>query len=314
LFENVSDEILAADLAIVNQEVILGGTKLGLSGYPAFNGAFEVGDALVNAGFDVVLHATNHALDKGKKGLLNCLDFWSQTYPDMKIVGIYDSQEASENICIYEQNEISVAILNYTYGTNGISMPADMPFSVNLLSEEKVIRDIKKAEEMADFTIVCPHWGTEYSHEVSQFQEKWAGLFLENGVDLVLGTHPHVIEPVEWLEDEKGNKMLVYYSLGNFINSTSGRGSKVADRMVGLMAQITLMQNNSGEVMIKEYDAIPLVTQMLTGQGQITTYQLSEYTEELAAQNEILERDPAFSIEYCKKLCETVLGKLYNSQ
>ena len=314
LFENVKEEVQAADLAIVNQEVILGGTDLGLSGYPTFNGAFEVGDALVNAGFDVVLHATNHALDKGKTGLLNCLDFWNKTYPDVKIVGIYNSQKASENICIYEKNGISVAILNYTYGTNGISAPASMPFAVNMLSEEKVIEDINKAEEIADFTILCPHWGTEYSHEASKSQEKWASIFLENGVDLVLGTHPHVVEPVEWLEDENGNKMLIYYSLGNFINSTSGEGSKVADRMLGLMAQITLIEDTKGTVTIKEYGAEPLVTQMLTGQGQITTYKLSEYTKELADKNEIIARDPAFSLEYCKKLCKTVLGKLYQEQ
>lgn len=215
LFENVKDEVQTADLALVNQEVIIGGTELGVSGYPCFNAPYELGDALIDAGFDVALQATNHALDKGRKGLLNCLAYWNE-HPKMEVLGIHDSAEDAEEIYIYEQDGMKIAILNYTYGTNGIALPEDMPYAVDYLEEEKVIADIAKAEEMADFTIVCPHWGTEYNLGISAQQEEWTKLFLENGVDLVIGTHPHVIEPLEWVSDEKGNEMLVYYSLGNF--------------------------------------------------------------------------------------------------
>jgi len=219
VFAHMKDEIQKADLAIVNQEVILGGEELGVSGYPAFNAPFAAGDDLVEAGFDVICHGTNHALDKGKKGLLRCLEFWQETYPEVAVLGIHDSQESQDDIYIYEQDEFQIAILNYTYGTNGIPLPGDMPYAVDLLDKQAVIEDLQAAEELADFTIVCPHWGIEYALEQSAEQESWAKLFMEHGADLVIGTHPHVIQPVEWMKDtETGREMLIFYSLGNFVN------------------------------------------------------------------------------------------------
>lgn len=312
LFQHVTEDIQAADIAIANQEVILGGTEIGLSGYPAFNGPYEVGDALVKAGFNVVLHATNHTLDRGKQALLNCMNFWKEKHSDVEVLGIFDSQEAYENdIYVYEKDGIKIAILNYTYGTNGIPVPEDMPYALALLDENKVISDIQKAKEQADFVVVCPHWGTEYEHTEDEDQAYWTRLFLEQGVDLVLGTHTHYIQPVEMLNDENGNQMLVYYSLGNFVNATAESGSGTADRMIGEMAQITVARKETGEVYIKEYGVEPLVTQLLYGSQEITTYKLSDYTEELAAQNKILDKDSAFSLDFCQNLCKKVLGELY---
>ena len=312
LFANVKEDVQEAEIAIVNQEVILGGKELGLHGYPSFNGAFEVGDALVDAGFNVILHATNHSLDRGKTALLNCLNFWKTTYPEVGVLGIFDSQESYDNdIYVYEQDGIKFAVLNYTYGTNGIEMPADMPYAVAMLEEDKVVSDIQKANELADFVIVCPHWGVEYKHVQNSDQEYWANLFLENGVDLVLGTHAHYIQPVEMLTDDAGNQMLVYWSLGNFINSTSGTGAGTSDRMVGAMAEITVAKSEEGDIYIKDYGVEPLVTQLLYGPQEITTYKLADYTEELAAKNKVLEKDSAFSLEYCQNLCKEVFGELY---
>lgn len=305
IFANMTEDIQAADLAIVNQEVILGGESLGVSGYPAFNAPFTVGDALVKAGFDVVCHGTNHALDKGRKGILNCLNFWQETYPDIRVLGIHDSQEEQDNIYIYEKDSFKVAILNYTYGTNGIPLPEDMPYAVDLLDEDKVIKDIQKGEELADFTIVCPHWGTEYQLIQSQNQEKWAKLFAEHGADLVLGTHPHVIQPVEWVDET-----LVYYSIGNFVNWTGESGTGIANRMVGGMAQITL-ELQDGAVKIAEYGVEPVVAHLEQGINGVTVYKLSDYTEELAQRNQICLQDSAFSKEYCELLCEQVFQELY---
>lgn len=307
-FAHTKDLISTADLALVNQEVILGGTELGLSGYPTFNGAFEVGDALVKAGFDVICHATNHALDKGETGLLNCLSFWQSSYPDIAVLGIHDSQESRDSIYLYQQDGVTIAILNYTYGTNGIALP--QPYEVDLLEEDQVVADLQKADELADFVIVAPHWGTEYTHVPSEEQEYWAEIFLENGVDLVLGTHPHVIQPVEWLEDDAGNRMLVYYSLGNFINFTSDSGDGVRQRAVGAMATVTLSVEE-GAVEISDYGVIPLISHMVEGTGNPTVYPLSEYTDALVAENEMSSKDPAFTLEYCQQLCEEVFGSLY---
>lgn len=306
IFENMKEEIQSADVAIVNQEVIIGGEELGISGYPAFNAPYAIGDALVDAGFDVVCQGTNHALDKGKSGLLNCLDFWQEQYPQIAVLGIHESQEDQDEIYVYEEDGIRIAVLNYTYGTNGIALPEGMPFAVDMLDEEKIVRDLKLAEEMADFTIVCPHWGTEYQLEQSANQENWAKLFVKNGADLVLGTHPHVIQPIEWVKDkETGNEMLVYYSLGNFVNWTSSSGEGIANRMVGGMAQVSITMED-GKAVISQYDIEPVVCHLTEGVNGVTVYKLSEYTEELASENQIIKQDSAFSLEYCKNLCEEV--------
>ena len=214
LFVHTKDEILAADLALVNQEVIIGGGELGISGYPNFNADFSLCDSLVRAGFDVICHATNHALDKGRVGLVNCARHWKEQYPQITILGIHDTADTSTSCgadpTIIELPDMSIAVLNYTYGTNGIPLPEDMPYAVDLLDEKQVAADIRRAGELADFTIVCPHWGTEYQLTPDASQEKWTKIFVENGADLVLGTHPHVIEPIEWVADEEsGHEMLV---------------------------------------------------------------------------------------------------------
>lgn len=309
LFENVKDTIEEADLAIVNQETILGGEELGYSGYPSFNSPTELGDAEVKAGFDVILHATNHALDKKKSGVMNCMEFWDTNYPDIEYLGINKSQqEQDEDIYVYEENGIKIAILNYTYGTNGIKTPSDMPYLVNYLKEDKIRADVEKAESIADFTIVCPHWGTEYRLESDAKQEKWTKLFFECGVDLVIGTHPHVIEPVEWITDEQGNGMLVYYSIGNFVNGTSSTKGDLTHRMVGGIADVTLERNESGEVVIADYDAIPIVSHVAEGK-EFTVYYLSDYTSELAEENLINLQDADFSLEECNKVVDQVWGE-----
>lgn len=311
IFEHVIGDIQAADLAIVNQEIILGGAELGYSGYPTFNTAYELGDAIANAGFDVVLHATNHTMDKGRAGLMNCLNYWSENHPDIKILGANKTQEEYDEVYIYEQEDIKIALLNYTYGLNGMPMPSDMPFAVDMMEEDKMSADIAKAEAEADFTVVCIHWGNEYQTYASNNQKMWCEFFLERGVDLIIGTHPHVIQPVEWYEDEEGHKMLVYYSIGNFINSTADSGNGIGARVVGAMAEVEIIRDENGEVVIGDYGVTPLVTQIEAGPGNITTYKLEDYSQELADSNQMSWKDPGFSYQYCIELCREVFGDLY---
>lgn len=323
VFAEMQDEIQGADLALVNQEVIIGGAELGVTGYPSFNAPYELGDALAEAGFDVVLHATNHALDKGGRGIVNCLAFWEESYPDMAVLGIHGSEQEQQEIYVYEQDGIKIAILNYTYGTNGIPMPADMPYAVDMLERERVISDLRRARELADFVIVCPHWGTEYTLQETRAQREWAVLFAENGADLVLGTHPHVIEPIEWVTGngtdadaggpeaaEDAGKALVYYSLGNFVNWTSGTGEGVANRMVGGMARVTIGRDDAGRAVIRDYAVEPLVCHVEQGFGGVRVYPLSEYTVELAAENGIVSQDGIFSYDYCASLAEEIFGDI----
>ena len=313
LFEHTTDLIEEADLALVNQETILGGESLRYSGYPAFNSPTEVGDAEIKAGFDVILHATNHALDRKAAGIENTLAFWESTYPDIPVLGIHDSVADQQELCILEVKGIRIAILNYTYGTNGITMPAEKPYLVDYMTTDRVLSDIARAEAEADFTVVIPHWGIEYKLEPSADQKKWAKLFLDNGVDLVIGAHPHVIEPVEWLEDEEtGHRMLVYYSLGNYVNATSGTGKGVMNRVVGGMAEVELIREEDGTVAIASAGVIPLITHW--EQGSYTTYIMDDYTEEQAAVNEVRKADASFSLEACRKLARDIWGEYIYSE
>lgn len=314
IFANTVSEIQAADLAIVNQEVIIAGENYGVSGYPAFNAPFELGHDLIEAGFDVICHGTNHALDQGKKGLKSCLSFWEENYPDVPVLGIHGSQEDQDEIYVYEQDGVKIAVLNFTYGTNGIPLPSDMPYAVDMLEEEKVVAALAKAEELADFTVVCPHWGNEYELGVVNSQKKWTDIFFENGVDLVIGTHPHVIEPIEMIVDEEtGQSMLVYYSIGNFVNWTSSSGDGIANRMVGGMAQVTIRLNEQGEPFIMEYGVEPVVCHLNEGTNGVSVYFLDDYSAELASRNEIINQDANFSYEYCVELCDKVWGDLWRS-
>ena len=286
LFSNTKEEIAAADLALVNQEVIIGGADLGISGYPCFNADYSLCDSLVGAGFDVICHATNHAMDKGRAGLVNCAEYWRDEYPQITVLGIHDTADTSTSCgadpSIIELGDMRIAVLNYTYGTNGISLPADMPYAVDLLNEEQVAADIQRAEELAD---------------------------------LILGTHPHVIEPIEWVTDEASeHEMLVYYSLGNFVNWTSGTGEGVANRMVGGMAEVTITKNDHGEVEIADYGVKPMISHVASGPEGVTTYFLEDYPEELAEENEIVSQDPEFSREYCVNLCDSVWGDLWKTE
>lgn len=277
LYSNIKNDIIAADIAIINQETILGGKNFAYTGYPSFNSPTEIGDAIVSAGFDVILHATNHTMDKGKKAVENTMAFWRQ-YPNITVLGINETKELSKTIPIVEKNGIRIAMLNYTYGLNGYSLPKGMPYYVNLIDKKKMAYDIKKAKKNADFVIVFPHWGSEYVYKPNAYQKDLTQFLYQHGVDLVIGTHPHVIQPVEWIQDTKKHKMLVYYSLGNFMSY-----QKEAPRMLGAMANLTLTKDKNGTY-ISEAGIIPIVTHYEHGPKNynFSIYKLTDYTTELA--------------------------------
>jgi poly-gamma-glutamate synthesis protein (capsule biosynthesis protein) len=309
IFANVKNEIASADIAIINQETPLAGIEFGLSGYPLFNAPCEVADAVAGAGFDVVLQATNHALDQGKEGVLACRAYWAENYPDIKIAGTAITEDEAEKICVAESKGIRVAVLNYTYGTNGMPLPSDAQWIVSLLDESKIRDDIARAKKSADFIIVCPHWGVEYSHSPSSGQRRWCDLFLECGADLVIGTHPHVIQPIEWYEDGAGHRMLVFWSIGNFVNSTAEAGEGISDRMLGGMAKVTLTRDADGMVSISGASVIPVVTQLSDGYGGVTVYPFYNYSESMADANILVhKRDPLFSYAYCENVFKEIFG------
>jgi poly-gamma-glutamate synthesis protein (capsule biosynthesis protein) len=310
LYARLKPDIEAADIAVINQETILGGDEFPYTGYPIFNSPTQVGDALVKAGFDVILHASNHTLDKGYPGVKNTLEYWSK-YPHITVLGVNKSQQDQDTIKIIEKNGIKVAMLNYTYGLNGLPIPDNKPYLVNMLDKPKMKEDIKKAKELADFVIVFPHWGTEYEYEPDKKQRELAHFFANEGVDLVIGTHPHVLEPIEWIKSDSGHQMLLYYSLGNYVSY-----QKEAPRMLGGMAHITITKKN--EVASISYAGItPIVTHYEANNNySYEVYKLEDYTIDKAIRHGIckLQKESDFTLAGTRKLARLILGKWLTSQ
>lgn len=232
------------DLAFYNQESILGGTELGLSDYPAFNSPREFGDAMVNSGFNLVSLANNHTMDRGEKAVLNSCEYW-KSKENVLAAGSYCSKEDSEAIQIREKNGIKYTMLAYTYGTNGISVPQGKEYLVNLYSDEKAKSDIEKVRDKVDLLIVSMHWGTEYQAEPTEEQKREAEYLSSLGVDIIIGTHPHIIEPITYI-----NNTLVIYSLGNFISAQSTNNDY--NTMVELMTSVDVIkEEKDGQTSIK---------------------------------------------------------------
>lgn len=225
------------DLAFYNQESILGGTSLGLSDYPTFNSPQEFGDAMIDAGFNMVSLANNHTLDKGEKAVISSCEYWKEK--DVLTSGSYSSFEEADEIKIKEKNGIKYTLLAYTYGTNGISVPSGKEYLVNLYSDEKAKEDIEKVRDKVDLLIVSMHWGTEYQTEPTEEQKREANYLSSLGVDIIIGTHPHVIQPITYIGDT-----LVIYSLGNFISAQSTNNDY--NTMVELMSSIDVIKEEKG--------------------------------------------------------------------
>ena len=294
LFEPIKEHLTLADIKMINQETIFGGNQLGFSGYPKFNSPTEVGDAIAKAGFNVVLQASNHSADQGIQGLQNCIDFWKQ-YPEVLMTGIFENvDESNQDIALLEIDGITFAILNYTYGPNLSAIPADIQGHLAMLCDwdkdtgkinytklhPDVLTDIAQAKQMADVVIVCPHWGTEYTFVPSSYQQKFAQQMTEAGADLILGTHPHVIQPVEWIESENGNRALCYYSLGNYV-STQQDPITMLEAMAWVTFEVT---EDSVVILEEETGAIPMVCHYTSGPVRLeSVYFLDEYTQEQAS-------------------------------
>ena len=293
LYNGISEFLQNADIKIINQETILGGNERGFSGYPRFNSPTEVGDSIARSGFNVVLHASNHAADQNAEGLIACANFWNN-YPGVLMTGIHADEEKAGEIPLLPVGDITFAILNYTYGPNMEALPKSLEGHLNLLCDynaktrridfttlnPRVITDIQNAKALADVVIVCPHWGTEYMTKPSGYQQKFAMQMAEAGADLIIGTHPHVVQPVEWITAGNGNRALCFYSLGNYVSTQKGGIS-----MLEALAWVTFHVDENGVSISEDKSgAVPLVCHYTSGPVRIQQiYLLEDYTAELAS-------------------------------
>lgn len=266
LYENVRDIIAESDIAVINQETPLTDDPAEYGDYPRFGTPMQVGEAIANAGFDVVTCATNHALDRGKEGIHTTKAFFTDNH--IRCLGIQSEEEKDYRPYeILVKNGVRFAMLNYTYGTNGIRLPEENPYMVHLLDDEnKIANDIKRAKEESDFVIVFVHWGTEYAEVPDDFQRKWTQVFADCKVDVVVGTHPHAIQPYEMLRDEDGHEMLIYYSIGNYISAQPEESC-----VKGGMASFTVSLTQEG-FRVTEYGFRPLTIRWQKGGKYVTEF------------------------------------------
>ncbi len=256
------------DLKYYNQETILGGVQLGLSSYPRFNSPTEVGDAFIDSGFNLVSLATNHTMDKGEDGVLKSLEYWNQQ-KGVVTAGQYSSFEDRDKVRIYEINGIKYAFFSYTTWTNGLNTPVGKEYLNNVYSNDKAQQDIEKVRDKVDVVIVAMHWGTEYSLGVDNQQQEIANFLSSLGVDIIIGAHPHVVEPVEFI-----GKTLVIYSLGNYISNQVG-----VERLTGLMMGLNIkkvVENNNTTISLEDLKADLIYTHYNNSSRDFKVYPYSD--------------------------------------
>lgn len=282
-YENVADVIALGDIRMINQETLIANDQYEISGSNFnFNSPTQLGDALMDVGFNVITMANNHMLDKGIGGLLATLDYWDgmQQEHDVTVVGAYRDAEDMSRLRTMEINGMTVAFLAYTEHINGYSVPADSPVEIVLTSEVDVMQQqIESAKRVADAVIVSVHWGVEDTHYVPEERKMLAQDMVSWGADVIVGTHTHTAETMEYITREDGTQGFVFYSLGNFISAQTDNFN-----CVGEMADFTLTVDlETCEVIVSDVQIVPVITHYDDGRFKdLRLYPYYMYTSELA--------------------------------
>jgi poly-gamma-glutamate synthesis protein (capsule biosynthesis protein) len=298
IYSYITDIVKSADLAFLNQETIMGGTRFGYTGFPSFNTPQILASVLVEAGFDVISLANNHAMDRGAAGLYATLDFLD-TIEELTVIG---ARREGESARIITKNNISLGFLAYSFGMNGGPLPSDNPNLVSLINREVMIREITALRPLCDFLVVSMHWGEEYRLEPDRSQTSLAQFLAEHEVDLVIGHHPHVLQRVETITRPSGGETLVFYSLGNFISNQRER-----ERLIGGMAVVTFVKEGftlecgefTGELFMTDTGVLPVVSHFDLDIRNYRVYPLWLYTQELLENHGFRKYDPeGFTIDF----------------
>ena len=257
VFEDIKDYIQSADIAIGNLETTFAGADVGYSGYPTFNTPEQLAQNLVDLGLDVVSTANNHSLDKRYAGIESTLNELDKV--NLSHTGTYRSVEEQNTILTKNVNGINIAFLSFTYGTNGIPVPKGKEYCINLIDEKLMLDQIAKAKELnPDLICVSMHWGEEYKLKQNKTQEQLADFLFKNGVDIILGSHPHVLEPMEkrtiTLEDGTKKDGFLIYSLGNFMS-----GQVIENTMNTIILQLQITKHvKDNTITIDSVNYVPI--------------------------------------------------------
>lgn len=310
-FANMADIFKAADLAVISQDTVLGGIELGATSTETgiFNTAVELADGMADAGINAVLAANNHIMDEGSAGLNTMMSYFSTKYPNITLLGVNNSREAKDEPVYVETNNIKIAMINYSYGSNQTADLDASPYLLNQYDENWLSDILKQAREEADFIIAFPFWGEQNSMDYTQEQERQAQFLADNGVDLIIGSYPHVVEPVKWITAENGDRTLVYYSLGNFQSIQN-----TVENMLGGQANVTISKEEDG-THISDYSLDFVVTHYEQRESSeyydiVTTYPLADYTSDLAARHGMsVSGNEEFNLASLQGLSSQILSK-----
>ncbi len=303
MYEEVADIIAAADIAFINQETVMAGADHGYTGWPCFNCPQQLGIDMASLGFDIINIANNHILDKGANGLDTTIAFW-ETQP-VTLIGVAKNPEAAKQIPIIEVQGVRIALLSYTYGTNGIVKPASSPLVIPYIDDNLILAELALAEATADFTIVSIHWGDENTQQPNAEQYRLAKLIAENGAEVILGHHSHTLQPLEWIEHENG-KTLCIYSLGNFV---SGMARPV--NQVGGFLSFTIAGDNMGGLCVEDVAFTPTVFFYDMTWYNTHLYLLENYTPEIAAGHGTAISGYTLPVETARKFVTDVIPVEY---
>lgn len=300
-YKHLKKYISNHDLAYINQETLIAGDQYGIKGYPNFNSPEALINDLQDTGFNMVSGATNHSLDLGKDALLSSVKIWKQ-HPKILFSGLYENQDDRQTIRVIEKNGLRFSFLSYTFGVNETSnyqtIQAQLkasPYLLGQLDKNQIKEDIKSAKKQSDVIIVAVHWGKENNISLSPLQKEYAQYFANLGVDVVIGNHPHLIQPIEKIKNT-----LIIYSLGNFLSTMKG----VYNQLEGMISFNFIKKKK--KVTIENITYIPLINHY--NDDIVTIYPLKEYSSTLANQHSILKNHTGIIKEfknYIKQLITT---------
>ena len=307
LYEHILPLVSSKDFAFINQETVLASPPFEPSTYPRFCSPTVLGDFLIDAGFNMFSVSNNHMLDKGEEGLMVSIDYWAQK-EGIAVAGAYRDEEDLQNIRTIEKNDIKLSLIAATSSTNGLVLPVKSPIKIIKTENEELLeQQIKAAREISDFVVVSMHWGSEYATKNSENQTIIAQKLADWGADIIVGTHPHVLQPIEELTAADGRKTLVAYSIGNFVSAQNE-----GPRIIGAMLSLDFEKNlTTGETFYKNPCLIPTVTHYGAGFSDLKIYPLSDYEPDLAKSHGVRKYTDGFDINYIIKNLTMVIDDAY---
>ncbi len=277
MYDGIADIVADADIAFINQETAICGDDRGVYGYPNFNSPEVVGDTLIDLGFDIVNIANNHVLDMKESGYKATLDYWHEREDDILMIGGYYDKADYENIRVIKEQGVSIALLSYTYSTNGMYLSAGSKMHIPYIDKSEIVSMTKKAGELADLVFVVMHWGSE-NNGITSSQRDLAAAITEAGADVIIGMHPHIIQDMEWRTASDGSDTLVIYSLGNLLSTQYDNFN-----LVGGIVTFDIVKSEDGNIKIENPIYNPTVTHYNKQRLGLQVYLMEDYTEELVA-------------------------------